>query len=443
MYRIGVIATKQSLKWIKKIEPFVNDQCELFYMSYAHPSEIKPLYLKNHLFFDGMIFSGQLPYVLIEKECGTFPVPTVYFDVGQKDFYKTICKVMVQERQFDFSRTLIDFIFKDNHYLGLNDFLNEQQFPYHFGESLEDYKSVTIYEEMFERHQMLWDSGKIDLSFTRTSGLTEKLADYGINHIVMFPSAESMLEKIHQLIKEIDLIRLSDSQIVMGNISIRKTEESPNNNHLELQRIKMNKALLEYIENGEYSFIIQKNLNHFDIITSYGDLKGVTNNFTSCSLYEFLKQELPFSFNIGWGIGNTIDVARTNALLASQLSEDRKEQASFIITEDEQIIGPLGESNCLTVSHSLDPEVEKLSQQTGVASLKIKKILATMQKSNTNEFSADDLAAYLGVSTRSTNRILNKLEEAGKAEVVYKKQQKLRGRPKKIYRIMLYIGMTD
>ncbi|WP_257349782.1 hypothetical protein [Pseudalkalibacillus decolorationis] len=165
----------------------------------------------------------------------------------------------------------------------------------------------------------------------------------------------------------------------------------------------------------------------------------LTQNFIGCPLYEFLKQELPFTINIGWGIGNSIDEARTNALIANQLSDSREEQASFIITEGEQIIGPLGEGNCLTVSNSLNPEIEKVSEQTGVASLKIQKILAAMLKKNTNEFSADDLAAYLGISTRSSNRILNKFEEAGTAQVLYKKQQKLRGRPKKIYRIMLNI----
>ena len=51
--------------------------------------------------------------------------------------------------------------------------------------------------------------------------------------------------------------------------------------------------------------------------------------------------------------------------------------------------------------------------------------------------SAEELAFYLSITTRSASRILSKLVERGGATVQYNRQLNLRGRPAKIYKITL------
>ncbi|MET3291223.1 UNVERIFIED_CONTAM: putative ArsR family transcriptional regulator [Brevibacillus sp. OAP136] len=67
--------------------------------------------------------------------------------------------------------------------------------------------------------------------------------------------------------------------------------------------------------------------------------------------------------------------------------------------------------------------------------LQIQKILAVLAKMKSSELTGEELAYHLGLTLRQANRILNKLEETGAAKVSYKKQEKLKGRPKKVYHI--------
>ncbi|MED3983490.1 hypothetical protein P4646_05370 [Peribacillus simplex] len=91
----------------------------------------------------------------------------------------------------------------------------------------------------------------------------------------------------------------------------------------------------------------------------------------------------------------------------------------------------------MNYSNTIEPFIEKISKQTGVSTLHIQKILAVISKVHTNEISAEDMAAYSGVTLRSAYRILNKLEVNGYAKISFIQQKKLRDRPKKIYKITL------
>lgn len=437
MIRIGIITPYSSLNWIKSIEEYLEENYKVVYIPYKEPNEIKNVYLQNQAFFDGFIFSGQLPYYTAKKELSSFDKPVVYFDITERDFYKMLCKTMLEHKNFSFSRTLIDFIFKQDNYLGLTELLKEDEFPYIFSEDWESYGSDTIYEDLFDRHSTLWEQGKINISFTRASNLSKKLSEHNIKHIVLNPSKESMLEKISELIKEIELNRLLENQMAFGIISIKDMENVTKiDGEIEFKQILLNKAILEFNKKHGYSFIIQKNVFTFEVITSFKDLKSITNNFKMCTLLNFFNTNLPFKVEIGWGTGHTIEEAKMNAVQANTTAKRNVESSTtYIMTENEHLIGPIGDEHCLDISNESNPKIENLSQQLGISSLQIQKLLAVMEKLNTNEVMVDDIANSLGVTIRTANRILNKLEEKGAAEVTLKKQKKLKGRPGKLYKI--------
>ena len=209
------------------------------------------------------------------------------------------------------------------------------------------------------------EQGKVDLTFTRTPVLANKLEQYSINHVVVFPSEESMLEKINQLFKEIDLQHLIENRVVIGNITIKNSEKNDEEiKDVEFKKIMLNKSLLDIVKRKIVPFILQKNHLGFEIITTYRKvLKEFTKDFTSCSMLNYLSNELPFKVNSGWGIGNTIYEARNNAVIANRQTKGSISNVSFIVTENEQIIGPLGEELCLNYSNTIEPFIEKISKQ--------------------------------------------------------------------------------
>jgi len=435
MFQLGIITAKNSLTWIRELENFFERQCKFTFLPYENFDEIKEMYEKNALFMDGIIFSGQVPYFYMKKELKSFEKPTIYFDLNESDFYKTLCKTILKEKNFDISRTLIDFIFEQNNFLGLKEWLEKEEFPYFYNEDIESFDTETVYDDVFQQHVTLYEAGKIDFSFTRVSSISKRLTEYGIKHVVVYPSLESMIKKVNDFINQIKLMRLTENQVVIGNIAISKITISPDTNHdLERKMLMLNQALLEYNRKNQYGFIIQRNFLNFEVITNYKALKDITNEFTQCSLLSDLKQTLPYEIDIGWGIGNTLQEARFNAEHANK--ERRMDRGtSYIMTEDDQLIGPLGDETCLQIPNQLNIQIEKFSSQIGISALHIQKVMAVMEKLQTTELVSDDLAIHFGISQRAANRILQKLEERGVAEVSYKKQKKLRGRPKKVYHI--------
>nr|WP_263323796.1 transcriptional regulator [Neobacillus sp. Marseille-Q6967] len=438
MIRIGIISANDAMKWLKQIENNLPENVELTYLVYQNLEHLKELYENNYFHFDGIAFSGELPYFYIKQSIGFKEVPSIYFDVLERDFYKVLTKLFHDNKNFCLKRTFIDFVFTENHFLGLKEWLNEDEFPYFFREHLMDYVTDTIYDEIFEHHLSLWENKQIDLSLTRFSSIPSKLSQCGVNHIMVNPSLESMHEKIQSLLEAIEVKNLIDNQVVFGNISFYH----PGNkdfHEMEYHHIALYKAILDYSKQKNMPFIIHRDLVNYEIITTFKDLRMITDDLSTCDLLAFFKKNLNFPVHIGWGIGHSIQEARNNALQARVEKTDWNDSVSFVMTKEEELIGPLGDiEKALTISNSLDKNIEKLSEKYHMSSLQIRRILAVMDKIQSNELVADDLAIHLGITVRAATRILSKLEENGVAEVSHKKQKKLKGRPKKSYKIQFF-----
>ncbi|OIK13819.1 hypothetical protein BIV60_13325 [Bacillus sp. MUM 116] len=428
MIKIGVITTPHSLEKIKQIEPMIRDQSELIFIPYRKISEIKDLYEQYQPFCDGFVFSGELGYKILSKNTTLLPTPTFYLDIPEGDFYKHLFSISNTNKNLNFSRVFIDFISEENDYMGLKGVLKADEFPYTNDLEFSD----GIYERTFEKHLTLWKQGKIDLSITRMSNVVDRLEESGIPYTFIFPSTESIVEQMKQIITEVQLAHLLDNQWAIGIITI---EGQDSMSDLDFKQILLHKALMEYNDQTNALSVIQKKHDCFEVITSYGELKDLTKQFTQCSVLEYLNRTLPFNTYIGWGIGSTLYQAKTSAENANKEAELHEISCTYVITANEEIVGPLGEDNCIQINNTVEPQLEQLSEKLEISTLQIKKIMAVISKNQADELTADDLAYHLKITLRQANRILNKLEEKGAAHISYRKQEKLRGRPKKVYKL--------
>ena len=83
----------------------------------------------------------------------------------------------------------------------------------------------------------------------------------------------------------------------------------------------------------------------------------------------------------------------------------------------------------------ISAKARALAKRCSISSGNMQKILSIAKRSP--HISSEELAYYLGVEQRSASRILNHLVDAGAAELAYKEQINLRGRPAKIYLLNL------
>ena len=418
MRRIGVLTAFHSQTYI---EEAVNelDHIEFIYLPYERPSQIIELYKKYEYKVDGFLLSGIYTQSVLIQEFQQLRVPIVYLDVSEGDFYQELFNV-ARVSGLNLSRVIIDFLTIENNYMGLKQMVSKEERPYIYSDNFTDYLHETVYENLIHFHVSLWEKGEVDLSITRMSNVVDELKSRGINTLFLFPSEGSIQQSVQTLIHQIQEKKLQNNQTVVGHI----TGIQERTNQIRIELIK------QFEQQYGYSFLIHNNYPEIEIITTFGELKQITNDFTSCSLSLFLTEQLQEELHVGWGTGKSLHQARLHAETAS-----RQEVGSYILTESD-LIGPMqGKPSTLNRDVPAGTQLINISEQSGLTILQLQKIQAALIRGGTDLISSEDLAFYLSVTIRSANRILKKLEEANLANVSLKRQERLRGRPKKIYKI--------
>ena len=435
LLKIGIIGSSSSLQKISKSLPLLKEKVESTLIECNEIDKIKKTYDRNHSLHHCIVFGGSLGIKeIMDSEYSESESPIYYLDYPENEFYKKLFEISNYNKKLDFSRVIIDFINSSNNYYGLHDVLKSKEFPY----TCENLSFAHQFNEIIETHISLWKKGLTDLSITHIGSITNKLEKEGIPTIFMYPSQYSIVNQLTHIITDVQLFYLKENQPCFGSIMIDKADNSTD---IEMKEIMLHKALLEYNKENP-SLIIQKNPN-LEIIISYGDLKEITKNFSCCFLQQYLQKTLKFKVNIGWGIGKDLHQAKLNAVNANKEAAHNFPGNSIIITASNEVIGPLGLEICHSYFNTTNTQFEKLSNILGITTLQINKIISILDKQHSNELAADDLAYHLGVTSRTANRILNKLEEKGAADVKFTKQEKLRGRPKKIYAVDLSKFIID
>lgn len=433
--RLGIVVTTFFSNIIKDLQLEFKEKCDIVFLPFSSFNDIKDIYINNRMNVDGFMFGGLSPFKILLNEFHSFDKPCYYFNIDEASFYKLLFKLSAENKLFDFSRVFIDFISEGNNYLGLKEILPDNSFPYTLSKFDTTYDKLEEY--ILEQHLKLWEDGKIDFSITRMSNIADALNRNGVKFLSCFPSMDNIRNAIKNAINDIEFLALKNNQICIANITIEDLRYPLDtiNDEFDYKYTLLYESLLKFNNQHVANFVIQRNHMGFEISTSRDTLITVTNNLTRCSLLNYFHETLPFKVRIGWGSGTNLYQSRKNANLANKEAEAHGGDCSFAITENDSIIGPLDGENLLTYSNYQSKEVENLSSNLQLSPLTVQKIIAVINKLNTNEISAEDLATHLGITLRSANRILTKIVNNNGASVVHEKQEKLRGRPKKIYAI--------
>ena len=108
MHSIGLITTERSLRHIMKIDEKLREHCNVTYLPYSSPDHLKYLYDQNADRFDAFLFSGSYPYNVLRRQFGPLAKPHAHFSISDRDYYRIIAELAVQEPNLDFTRVYFD-----------------------------------------------------------------------------------------------------------------------------------------------------------------------------------------------------------------------------------------------------------------------------------------------------------------------------------------------
>lgn len=422
---------------IKSVSEFTLE-CDFKVYSFDNDlNDVSNIYMNLPNDIDGILASGIFIERLITEVHTENTIPIISLKNDDTGIYKLFFNLLEKNRSLDISRIYADPF--DGIELSLKEYLNSDlgQYPDILTNKLKSIPLDKIYEfeqRQYNKHLKLWSEGKIDISITRFGNLYNSLTEKSIPTYFLYPSDNHIRSCMTLLLQKIDLINMANSRPAVINITISK-DYSVNSN-FERDNLFLHQAILNFNNGSTIDYIVQKTRFGFEIFTDKKTINQQTSGFKKCVLNSFLKENLDFPVDIGYGIGENIYQARINASDANRESNLDKSNNSFLIDENNSLIILSQDSFTSSISNDL---IDKLKRDNNIklSPITIKKIIAVFDSMPDKQITSKDLAYKLNITSRSANRFLTAMEKSGVISVVKTKRTTTKGRPERVYELFI------
>jgi len=444
-YRIVVIATDFFRHFIEDtLRKNVPEQ-EYLFAEYHTFHEVTDIYLKYEDQADGFITSGYIVQYVIERSVNHPCKPILSFGIGEGDFHLLLLNLFLNDRSLDPGRVIMDTHLTVMPGFSIEDYLSREDIRADNRVFMSSLDKKTLPElcdiEKYTARQILrlWENGRIDMVVCRYSSLMPVLQKFRIPCVFANPSEGHFMEIYRSLVSKLELEKLRGSLPAFVLVSRQKRHGDP---AADSEDEAIRGCMEDFSRGGMMDLdIIRCAPAGCGFSTTQRMVKYMTARFETCTLKNYLDQNLGFEAVVAYGIGLNQEKAYEHAHLA--LKEAARTGKSFIIDENENGIGPLNSDKVYSISYRDEPLLDRAAAACGLSRLTMHRLSAALHYDGTDEMSAQVLAAKMNSTVRNASRILNALEESGFAEASLKKVEKKKGRPEKIYRINLLPEVKD
>lgn len=316
----------------------------------------------------------------------------------------------------------------------VNDICNEIniQFNKIFEYPHKAHKKETVYKEEYVE---LWNEDKIDLVITGYGWIYEELKKQNINVLRLEITNPLIRNSIESLINKIQKNNIKKSQIAIQLVDISLKNDSDRYQYNILKKIVfVESKLIDYISLLQGT-MFRSGHNQFKIISTRGAIENDIAQKKFLNILKKLKSK-KIKVHSGVGFGNTEFEADFNSRIALDKAKNFHEYTFYIVDDEKNIFGPIGNKETLHYKSLItDNTINDISKQIGISTTYLSKIHYLMENTNTEYLNSKNLAELLNITKRSARRILNKLKEAGYAEIVSSTQTKSVGRPTNIFKV--------
>ncbi|WP_245552858.1 hypothetical protein [Brevibacillus massiliensis] len=171
-------------------------------------------------------------------------------------------------------------------------------------------------------------------------------------------------------------------------------------------------------------------------VTTRGIFERETRGYQYIPILTDAKRSLGVSLSIGIGFGQTANEAGTHARLALRQAKEFGGDICFIVREDRSVIGPVEMTHPMVYELSVTDEgLLMRAQKAGMTASYMSKLMAQVSRLGKMEYTAQELASILGVTLRSSHRILLQWLDAELVEIVGVEKISSKGWPRQVYRL--------
>lgn len=398
--------------------------------------------IKNYeLNHDILLFAGSLPYNIIKKNM-RLKKPMFYIRFEGTALYRVLFHLNKEVKKGFPNKTVRISIDNMQRFEIEECFeeldINVQELFLYDNDQNGDIKNLIKY------HCELLEKEYIDVAITCVGSVYKHLKKLGVPAARIKPTRLSVRNSLQQILLEGKSLRHHDSQIAVGIINLSNMYNSKHLSEYQLQRriLAMQNILIDYGERSQ-SIIKWPDGKEVKFITTRGALQINDSQSKEINLLKEIFNKTEVKANLGIGIGQTANAAELNAREALRKASDNQ-SSCFVVDIDGTVHGPIGNHLQLTYSIRNDnEEILRIAKKANIGSATINRIISFCQVHGKNTVTTAELANGLGITPRSSRRILNKLEGINLAVVTGEEQPINRGRPRQIYSLFLEKMLED
>lgn len=437
--RIGYIGSAQSVAKNKQLAATISE-IKFIPFTYSHTDDVPALYQAAQQQSDIICFSGIVPYFYRDHSFDS-SVPVVITPFHE---YMVVSSLLgsIAQNSIELHQLSID--------LPKRKMMQEieETIGYSFEPArIYDYQWIYTqhkerpfpFEEMVQFHLNQFTTGKTKMAITSVHSVYDQLNAKDIPVIYMKDYDNHLKKLLIDAKQKVLYSQMNESMIATLYITTKNGVTTADDEHIQ--------TLLQNL--------VPLHGQNEDIQTlQYYTTRGVVSKTILHPLDDWIKQMeevLEDHFSFGVGYGNQLFDAQQNAHDALQAATQIPGSNGFIVTEDNNRIGPLAgdiQTEKLRVHDDWLDEVIT-SSQTNMKTLQ--RFIQFMHVHNFQPFTTHELATYSSTTTRTAERFIKKLLEAKIIKSHGQEQHVQQGRPRTVYTITkrtenqfrTYIQKTD
>ncbi|KGP74622.1 hypothetical protein [Pontibacillus yanchengensis] len=433
--RIGVIGPEDIVEKIKTVlASFPNFEAEYRVSGDIYDAPIFTKQLMDEENVEVLFYSGYLPYIVSKDEIPAH-IPAHYIPLKGSSLYRALYRLNAKKAE-PLTGISLDTLQEANCQTAAKE-LGEAFtfFPY------QDLPSLDQKEEILRFHKEQVASGRAGGVLTGMKLVAEALQAEGVVAEWVLPTDEDIAVALERALLSTNTRKNRESQIVFGIVRINEYDKLVAKEHSEtgIQRLnlQLHRVLLDYIEQLE-GYLTELNREEYLFVTTRGVFERVTEGYKYMPLLEETKKKFDLSLSIGVGFGFSSREAGHHARVALAQAQEYGASTCFIVREDKSVIGPVEMGPPLTYELAVtDQSLLESARKAGTSPSYMTKLLALIHRKNLNQFTAQELASLLGITTRSAHRIMLQWLDAELIEVIGTEKITSRGRPRQIFRLVM------
>ncbi|MFM1654162.1 hypothetical protein ACI7RC_18980 [Brevibacillus sp. B_LB10_24] len=376
-----------------------------------------------------LLFSGYYPYK-IAKEQVSFTVPVHYIPLTGTGLYRSLFRMY---RSGKIGGLSIDLLANQ----AVEKVLAELGVP---ASGMHYYDGVPYrLEDMIQFHLQTYQQGKSAGALTGVKAVADELTRRNVPNEWVIPTAQDISVSLERALLSTEKRRNKESQIVFGLIQIDDYNQLLERSHSEhdVQKVKLeiHRLFLDYAGCLD-GHLTSLGGDEYMFVTTRGIFERETRGYKFIPILIDAKRSLGVSLSIGIGFGQTANEAGTHARLALRQAKEFGGDICFIVREDRSVIGPVEMAHPMVYELSVtDEELLMRAEKAGMTASYMSKLMAQVSRLGKMEYTAQELASILGVTLRSSHRILLQWLDAELVEIVGVEKISSKGRPRQVYRL--------